>query len=174
MINEIELYDDEAIGEEPSEIINEADANRALYFVRRARQRKQRAAELAAVEAVRIKSWLDQETEIAERAENFWIQSLNDYHAAMLTRDPKAKTLRFPEGTLKATVPTRPMVEYDADALLEWAKENRPEIVRTKYELDRNALKALEPDELGVFPTVELSPASPKFTVNTDVLGVEE
>lgn len=66
---------------------------------------------------------------------------LQEYHREQLQKNPKAKTIKRPVGTLKSV--TRNKWHYREDDLLKWLKEHRPDLVRIKEEPNKQQLKKI-------------------------------
>lgn len=113
-------------------------ADRMIRHV--ARHRRQLEADEAAAKAEmeRIAEWLDKRR--AAHDTSYVEACLRQYHEARLDRDPKVKTIHLPAGTLVARkAPDR--WEFDEDEFKAWAAEHRPDLLRTKVEVDRPASK---------------------------------
>lgn len=73
----------------------------------------------------RADQWITRETEALVSDQAFFETRLEAFHRAALDADPKAKTIRLPDGTELASNAGRLAVEIDdADALVRWAEEN--------------------------------------------------
>lgn len=94
-----------------------------------------RAAEKARVDRV-----VDTEAARCTRDAEFFEEHLADYLAREIAAGRKTKSLELPGGTIKLTA-RQPRLDVDSDAFLSWAKDARPDLVRTKLEPDKAALK---------------------------------
>lgn len=113
-------------------------ANRMLRRVMRERRLFAEDEALVQAEKDHLDAFLERSR--AAHDTSFLEMQLQRYHEARLERDPKAKTIHLPSGTLVAR--KRPdHWEFDDEAFLEWAKTRRTDLVRTKEEVDRTAVK---------------------------------
>ena len=71
---------------------------------------------------------------------NFFEGHLVAYLAAEIAAGRKTKSLELPGGTIKLTA-RQPKVDVEPEAFLAWAQTARPDLVRTKLEPDKTALK---------------------------------
>ena len=121
--------------------IEEAD-----WQVRRLARIRRRMAEneaLAAAEIALARKWCQEENAKLERTASFFEQSLTAFHAQLLESDAKRKTVSLPGGTLKARKHPDRVDVVDADLFVRWAQAEKPELVRTKVEPDKSAIKRL-------------------------------
>jgi phage host-nuclease inhibitor protein Gam len=100
-----------------------------------------RLEHLADAEIDRISAWRAATTtgprERARRLE----ASIEAWHARELQRDPHRRTVQFPAGRVQARkLPDRFDVA-DPEQFLAWAREHRPDLVRTRHEPDRAAMR---------------------------------
>lgn len=105
-------------------------ANRLLRRLARVRREQATVDALAAAEYARVDAWHAGEAHRLDRQQEWLEQALAQYHRAVLARDPKAKTVSLPNGTLKARAQQPEWTFEDPDAFLAWAQANAPELVR--------------------------------------------
>lgn len=84
-----------------------------------------------------------------------WLRTKLEEYALLTRASTERATVSLPHGTLKTT---KAQAEWkiDSTAFVAWAKENRPELLRVKYEPDKGAVK------------VDLIPASDGTVVTAD------
>lgn len=172
--------DDHLIGDEAdlAEFTDDTpwDLDRVERLLRtRARRvrRQQQAQMLYDAEKERLDDWLGREK---ERHSTDWIdQQLEAFHRARLADDPRAKTINLPSGQLVARQ-GQPVWDINPDMFLPWASSHAPDLVRTKVEVDRPAVKkalvvegpnAISPDG-EVVPGIVVEPAEVRFSVKGD------
>lgn len=148
-------------------------AERMVRAIARHRRRVAAAEALAVARIAEVEEWVVRQRQLHSTE---WLEEqLAAYHEARLLDDPRAKTISLPSGALKARkTPDQWNVE-DPAAVLSWAQEVRPELVRTKLELDRNELKrrltptgdgaAVDPESGEVAPGVSVAPGEVRFSV---------
>lgn len=151
--------------------IDDLLADRMVRHV--ARHRRQLAADqaAAAAEIERIGEWLEKRR--AAHDTTYVESCLRQFHEARLAQDQRLRTIHLPAGTLRARkLPDR----WDfADGFVTWAQRHRPDLVRTKVEVDRPAAKKaldlgdvdrlVDPDTGELLVRVE--PGGVSFTVQT-------
>jgi len=150
--------------------------DRMLRHLRRLRRELDNVHEVAAAERQRIDEWVERHEARIQGQIDWFERSLAAWHAGLLERSPKEKTVSFPNGTLKARA-QQPEWVFDEPTFMEWAEVNAPEFVRVKPppppEIDKTAAKKfLKPVDgevvtpLGeVAAGVEVRDRPPKFTV---------
>lgn len=95
---------------------------------------------VAEAEIKRTQEWLEVVNKPLQTDAEYFIALLNLYHASVLEVDPKAKTIKLPFGDLKARE-QQPEFVRDDEALLNWARSNRPEMVKLNPAVDWASLK---------------------------------
>lgn len=152
-------------------------AERMVRAVARRRRRLATVEALAAARIAEVTAWLDAER---HRLSTDWLEEqLAAYHEARLLDDPRAKTISLPSGSLKARkTPDQWNVE-NVETVLSWAHDVRPELIRTKVELDRAEMKrhlkvaadgvVVDPATSEIAPGVTVTPGEVRFSV--EVLG---
>lgn len=152
-------------------------AERMVRAVAYRRRKLAEAQALAQRRIAEVNAWLDAER---QRLTTDWLEEqLAAYHEARLVEDPKAKTISLPSGALKARKTPDQWTVEDDETVLSWAHDVRPELIRTKVELDRNELKrrlkatedgtVVDPESGEVAPGVSVAPGAVRFSV--EVLG---
>jgi phage host-nuclease inhibitor protein Gam len=121
--------DDPDFDAQPSAPDDEVHADRWLRKLRRIEERAQRVRDVAQAERELIDEYERAELAKVDHDRAWLTESLRQYHRARLTDDPKAKTIRLPNGTLKARA-QQPLWEYDESQFIAWALDNRAELVR--------------------------------------------
>lgn len=110
-------------------------ANWALRKLKKIRDKQAENDRLASDEIGRIQRWLSDVNSQLEREAGFFESLLVEYHRALLSADPEAKTVKLPMGTLRARQ-IKPQPELvDEEAALEWAKAHAPGLVKVKESL---------------------------------------
>lgn len=124
----------ELLGDNPDPTL----PDRMLRAVARERRKVAQAEAVVAAEKERLDTWLHEQR--ARHDTSFLEAALAGYHEARLARDPRARTIHLPSGTLVARQqPDR--WEIDDEVLLDWAALHFPGLVRTKVEVDRATTK---------------------------------
>lgn len=135
------LIDEHLAEYDPAELVGDVDNVDLVNRMLRARARLIREANAyraaAEAERARIDEWLD--ARLASCDTSFLDHQLQQYHEARLARDPKAKTISLPNGSLTAR--TQQVWTFDDESFLEWAKARRTDLLRTKVEIDKPAVK---------------------------------
>lgn len=115
----------------------------AAWASRKAAEARGNIARVAAWgqrEIARIQDIVLAETMRFEYDANFFEGHLADYLAREIAAGRKTKSLELPGGTIKLTA-RQPKIDVDAEAFLPWAAQSRPDLVRTKVEVDKATLK---------------------------------
>lgn len=148
------------------------------WVMRKVMQANERLAEIdqvTAVEIDRVKAWQEQASKQYRQTIDFMTQLAGSYHRRLLTDDPSRKTITVPNG--KSSARKLPDSYAFDQGFIEWAKANRPELLRVKYEVEaREAKEAVEVQqnidgEYGAFidgeivPGVAFEPGGTKYTV---------
>lgn len=140
---------DEALTEDlPDELTDADQVNRMLRALRRIEGDRANVVQVAEAEAARIFEWMDARTAEMDARADAIRERLRHYHEAVLRDDPRAKTIRMPNGTLTARAHTT-WDFTDEAAFLAWATEHCPDAIRQKEavtpppEVDKVAAKRL-------------------------------
>lgn len=147
----------------------------AMRKLHRIEVEKAEVQKIAQAEIDRIREWERGEVEQIEKQAEFFRGLLEEYHRAVISENPKAKTIKLPHGTLKLRT-QQPAWKYEDEELLKWLKQNRPELVKRKVieNPDKAQLKkivqvvngrAVDPESGEVIPGVEIEEREPKFSV---------
>lgn len=94
---------------------------------------------LAENEVQRITEWKQGRLEDLSRSDEYFSSLIGDYYRRLLEENPKAKC-STPYGSASKRTATK-WAYGDEGKLVETLQEASPELVRTKYELDKTALK---------------------------------
>jgi phage host-nuclease inhibitor protein Gam len=126
----------------------------------------------------RIKAWEESQKAHLKQDAEFFEGLIQQYHAKQLQADPKAKTISTPYGTCSSRASKASVDKADAEALLQYAKENNlPEFIKVKEEVKwaelKKTLKVVEVGESEivvdregqVVPGAVVKPASVSFKV---------
>jgi hypothetical protein len=122
-------------------VVDEGSAEWALRKLARARREYAEAVIVADAQRSLIDRFLETKRKKLDHDESFFGPLLESYHRRCLEDDPKAKTLPLPSGTLKAR--KQPDEWTFTEDFIEWAKANRPALVRIKEEPEKAAAKKL-------------------------------
>lgn len=142
---EMELQEiDEIMQEDTQEkkrfrIENLEAANWAFRKLAAIERKKKEVQELAQKEIERIKAWEQQEISSLDNSKEFFEGLLKEYFAREREKDPKFK-ISTPYGKVSARK-QQPKWHYDEAKLIEWLKENNKDLLRVKYEPDKNEIK---------------------------------
>lgn len=161
-------YDVEPVAPE-----DEGEIVRALGRLARIRRRVEQDRQLADAQIEHTRAWLAGRLALHDRAARWHEDLLARYHAARLATDPKAKTLHYPTGTLRARKAAGRVTVTDEAAFLAWAPDDLVRVTR------RPALTAIRkatvpgPDGVAVtadgepVPGVVLEPDRVSYTAAT-------
>ena len=142
---EMELQEIDEIMEEDTQekerfrIENLEAANWAFRKLAAIERKKKEIQELANKEIERIKAWQEQEERGLDNSKEFFEGLLTEYFAREREKDPKFK-ISTPYGKVSARK-QQPKWNYDDEKLVNWLLENDKELVRVKYEPDKNGIK---------------------------------
>lgn len=120
-------------------IENLESANWAFRKLAAIERKKKEVQELAQKEIERIKVWQEQEEKALDNSKEFFEGLLTEYFAKEREKDPKFK-ISTPYGKVSARK-QQPKWHYDDEKLVNWLLENDKELVRVKYEPDKNEIK---------------------------------
>ena len=138
---EMELQEAVEVSEtqERFKIDNLEAANWAFRKLAAIERKKKEVQELAQKEIERIKTWEQQEISSLNNSKEFFEGLLTEYFAREREKDPKFK-ISTPYGKVSARK-QQPKWHYDDEKLVNWLLQNDKELVRTKYEPDKNGIK---------------------------------
>lgn len=138
---EMELQEAVEVSEtqERFKIDNLEAANWAFRKLAAIERKKKEVQELAQKEIERIKTWEQQEIGSLDSSKEFFEGLLIEYFAREREKDPKFK-ISTPYGKVSARK-QQPKWHYDDEKLVNWLLENDKELVRVKYEPDKNGIK---------------------------------
>lgn len=134
-----EIIDDGTQEKERFKIENLEAANWAFRKLAAIERKKKEIQELANKEIERIKAWQEQEERGLDNSKEFFEGLLTEYFAREREKDPKFK-ISTPYGKVTARK-QQPKWNYDEDKLVKWLKENNQNLIRIKYEPDKNEIK---------------------------------
>lgn len=164
---------------EPPVEIDRTVADRYLRRIAHLDAQQVADAEVAQAQIEQVQAWLARryETHAAQRA---WLSGvLRRFHEAVLTIDPKAKTIHLPAGDLKMRA-QQDAVTVDGEQYLPWAEAHRPDTLRVIPETKAVDLRTVRAalvngcviDADGeVAPGVTVEARGPKFSID---LGAED
>lgn len=172
------------LDEAPPAPENLEEADWQMRRLARLRRRMAENEAIAAAEIALIRKWLADENDKVERTAAFFETSLAAFHEHLLAEDPKRKTISLPAGTLKARKHPDRVDVIVPDLFVKWAQAEKPELVRTKVEPDKTAIKRLlsagpsagdyglalvDPATGEAAPGVVLVEGEVSFTVDVDI-----
>ena len=134
-----EIIDGGTQEKERFKIENLEAANWAFRKLAAIERKKKEIQELANKEIERIKAWQEQEERGLDNSKEFFEGLLTEYFAREREKDPKFK-ISTPYGKVSARK-QQPKWNYDEDKLVKWLKENNQDLIRIKYEPDKNEIK---------------------------------
>lgn len=170
------LLDAEPDYDEAPEPLPDLEAvNRELRRVARIRRERDTYRDLVETEIARLREKLAEKDDQTIRRERWHLDRLRRFHEAALARDPRSKTIGFPNGKLKARA-GQPSWEIDDGEFIDWARANgAADLLRVTYAPDRVTMKhrlgvvdghAVTPDG-EVIPGIEVNDGETSFTVDT-------
>ena len=114
-------------------------ANWAFRKLAAIERKRKEIQELANKEIERIKEWQEREERSLDNSKEYFEGLLTEYFAREREKDPKFK-ISTPYGKVSARK-QQPKWHYDEAKLIEWLKENNKDLLRVKYEPDKNEIK---------------------------------
>lgn len=147
-----------------------------LRQISRLKAQQNETAELARAEIEKINAWKEKETAKITGSIAFLESLLKDYHRRVFEKDPKAKTIKLPSGSLEARK-MPPDIKRDKNILLPWVEKNRPNFVVVEKNVDWAGLKkelrfdsgvAFDPLTGEVVPGVEVVDRGIDFRVRVE------
>lgn len=168
---------EEAPSERLFQITDASSADWALRKIGKARQDIHEISALADEEIARLNLWRGEASEKHERTASFFESLLVSYHRRVLADDPTRKQIKFPHGRLNAHRGLNAIAF--APEFIEWAKENAPELLRVKHEVEvgeaKKVIAIIEQDDgvqvvIGgqIAPGVTFTPGELTFKATTD------
>ena len=142
---EIELQEIDEIMEEDTQekerfrIENLEAANWALRKLAAINAEEKKINDLKDKEIRRIENWAKDELDKLSNSRQFFEGLLTEYFIRQRELDPKFK-ISTPYGKVTARK-QQPKWNYDDEKLVNWLLENDKELVRVKYEPDKNGIK---------------------------------
>lgn len=114
-------------------------ANWAFRKLAAIERKRKEIQELANKEIERIKAWQEQEERGLDNSKEYFEGLLTEYFTREREKDPKFK-ISTPYGKVSARK-QQPKWHYDEDKLVKWLKENSQNLLKVKYEPDKNEIK---------------------------------
>jgi len=133
----------DAAPDQPTEGWSITGLETAAWASRKAAAARRKQAEVKAwgeAEKARIDAIVAAETKRFEEWAAFFEAHLADFLKREIAAGRKTKSIELPGGTIKLTA-RQPRLDVDADQFVAWAVASRPDLVRTKQEPDKAALK---------------------------------
>ena len=109
---------------------DEEFANRLLYKARRLYEEGRDIELLAEAEVERIRGWESDRLSGINREQARIEESLGQFMRTWHRAHPRSKTLKLSNGKLSLTAPRGSVTVTDTEALIEWAKAYRPDLLR--------------------------------------------
>lgn len=119
-------------------VTDDSMAEWALRKVAAARRKRHEATKLRDDEQARIDAWYQHVTAAAQRDDEFFTGLLTEY--ALTERKHGRKSVVLPHGAVKTRTTSASVDVVDEDALIAWAKQNRPDAVKTVDRIMRTEL----------------------------------
>jgi hypothetical protein len=146
----------------------------ALRKLARIRSAGPRVADVYAAERERLDQWRDQELARIELDGAYFVSQL-DLYAREQRANGDRKTITLPHGVVSTTHRKARVQVDDAGAVLEWAKQNRPELVRVKESVPVSEISLValldggvrDPDTGHEIPGASLLPEAVSVTIKT-------
>lgn len=134
-----EIMEEDTQEKERFKIENLESANWAFRKLAAIERKKKEIQELANKEIERIRAWEQQEIGSLDSSKEFFEGLLTEYFTREREKDPKFK-ISTPYGKVSARK-QQPKWNYDDEKLVNWLLQNDKELVRVKYEPDKNGIK---------------------------------
>ena len=134
-----EIMEEDTQEKERFKIENLESANWAFRKLAAIERKKKEIQELANKEIERIRAWEQQEIGSLDSSKEFFEGLLTEYFTREREKDPKFK-ISTPYGKVSARK-QQPKWNYDENKLVAWLKENNQNLLRVKYEPDKNEIK---------------------------------
>lgn len=132
-----EMEEDEA--KERFKITNLESANWALRKLAAINAKEKEINDLKEKEISRIENWAQDELKKLAESKQFFEGLLTEYFMRERKKDPKFK-ISTPYGKVTARKQL-PKWHYDEDKLIKWLLQNDKDLLRVKYEPDKNEIK---------------------------------
>jgi Bacteriophage Mu Gam like protein len=152
VLSEIDEFEEvEQLAPEEFKVDNDEKAEWAIRKLAKIRRKQAENKAIFEAELQRITKWLETVNTSLENDSRYFEAVLTPY--ALEERSKGRKSLVLPHGTVKTTA-GRPKIEFDSeDNFIEWAKLNDPELLRTKFEINKKILNDLITEDLQVIST---------------------
>ena len=132
-------------------------AERVEWHVRMARQATAELEEVKSMyerELERIKERIQNRVRIIQERIAWHTAPVQSYHTMRQAQEPKRKTIEFPHGASKITVPTTPVVQFDpsegSGGLVKlWLRSTHPEMLKLPGITDVRSLVHITTDDDG-------------------------
>lgn len=113
----------------------------------------------------RIDEWHEAQLKKHAPAIQLFESMLLDYHRARREADPKCKTINLPAGTLHSRATKSKAEIEDVEAFIAWAKDERPDLLRTKLEVEKAKVNDAVCNDGEVLPHVSVVAAEVRYSV---------
>ena len=138
-----EFIDNQVAPEDGFKVNDESKANWALRKIKELQEEKEKNIAFAEKEISNIDLWLSQENEKAQRDIDYFQGLLSAYALEKRDEDPKFKSLKLPNGSIRFKK-QQPAFKYDNAALLDYLKKSEEtDLIRIKEEPNKSAIKKL-------------------------------
>lgn len=122
-------------------ITDDAQAAWAMRKLLQFEQEADEARRLAEAEKDRIETWLERQLSRHQHDRDYF-RSILTHYAIGQRAEKDRKTIDTPYGSVKSRAGQPKITVSDLPAFLEWAKQDKPEFVRIKEDIDLTKVKA--------------------------------
>jgi len=180
----VDVSDEEGVPEPVGFLIADANmANWALAQLARLESDLERVEKIAEAERHRIDQYVTRHKTTISRKQEFLTTALKSWFEVQQAADPRLKTVDLPNGTLQERRSSASAALVDEQALMEWLKVNRPDLIRVKESPKwADVKKVVEirdhlvvwPETGEIVPGVMVEPAATRFFVKPRPPVVED
>lgn len=135
------LESQEQTEQESFKVTDDSAANWALRKIKHYQEQQEQNNALALAEIEKIEAWNKQENQKAQGSIDYFQGLLAAYALRKRETDPKFKSLKLPNGSIKFRK-QQPAFKYDDDLLLQSLKKSdRADLIKVKEMPDKTAIK---------------------------------
>lgn len=161
----------------PDKVDSVVAVTHTLAQMRRIQEQIASFEERAQAERERVEWWLSNVTEALRNKLAAAESMLTTYHESQFDQDSKKISIKFPGGTLKSRGTKDLWQVSDEEAVVKWAKESRPELVKVTESLrkgDANKVfgafkgKVIDTETGELIPGTDILPGSREYWVKVN------
>lgn len=159
---------EEIIQDNSFHITDKASAEWALRKIRAYKQQIKENEELYNAEIQRLNEWLESVNKKANDNIDYFTALLQEYMIKELEKDPKNRSIKLPSGTVRFRK-QQPEWQFDEEKVINWLKNNKPELVKVIEKFDKNDVKKIVKETGEIVDGVKIESREDKFEVDVEV-----